>query len=163
MPTREPIGSDHSLIIAASPGRVLSAFFDPVSLASWWQVVRSIATPRPLGIYAVEWDPTEFRDEILGPLGGVFYGTVMEFKPGRECFIGGAYWLPPEGEPIGPMALEITCTFRPATVSPARPAGTLLRVCQRGIQDGERSKRYYDVTNLGWQRALESLRHYLER
>ena len=163
MSPAERIGSDHSLLITASPARVLSAFFDPIGLAAWWQVVRSITTPRPLGIYSVEWEPTEFRDDVLGPLGGVFYGTVMEFKAGRECFIGGAYWLPPEGEPIGPMALEITCAFRPATLAPARSAGTLLRVCQRGTEDGERWKRYYEVTGSGWKRALESLRAYLER
>ena len=34
---------------------------------------------RPLGVYAIEWDPTEWRDEILGRLGGSFKGTVIEF------------------------------------------------------------------------------------
>ena len=66
--------------------------------------------PRPLGSYAVEWEPTEWRDEVLGPLGGAFHGTVMEFKPGREFFVADLYWLPPDGDPIGPMALEATCT-----------------------------------------------------
>ena len=30
------------------------------------------------GPYAIEWPPTEFRDEVLGRLGGVFRGTVMQ-------------------------------------------------------------------------------------
>ena len=30
------------------------------------------------GAYAIEWLPTDFRDEILGRLGGVFRGTVVQ-------------------------------------------------------------------------------------
>ena len=80
------------------------------------------ACPRPLGSYAVEWEPTEWRDEVLGRLGGTFHGTVMEFKPGREFFLADMYWLPPDGDPIGPMALEVTCSrhaWRHAAPCPA--------------------------------------------
>ena len=52
---------------------------------------------------------TEYRDEILGHLGGAFHGTVMDYRSGSEFFIGDAYWQPPEGDPIGPMALEVRC------------------------------------------------------
>ena len=69
-------------------------------------VKRSLCVPRPLGSYAVEWEPTEWQDDDLGRLGGAFRGTVIEFKPGREFFLADAYWLPPDGDPIGPMALE---------------------------------------------------------
>ena len=48
---------------------------------------------------------------MLGRLGGAFRGTVIEFKPGREFFVADAYWLPPDGDPIGPMALEASCTM----------------------------------------------------
>ena len=99
---------DHSLAIDAPPARCLDAFFDSDALAAWWHVTRSLCQPRPLGSYAVEWAPTEWQDDVLGRLGGAFRGTVIDFKPGREFFVADAYWLPPDGEPIGPMALEVT-------------------------------------------------------
>ena len=40
-------------------------------------------------------------DEVLGRLGGVFHGTVIEFAEGAGFFIADAWWIPPEGEPIG--------------------------------------------------------------
>src|SRR6478672_1951234 len=100
---------DLTTVIAAPAGRVLKAFFDADALGAWWQVSRSVTTPRPLGPYAIEWTPTEFRDEILGRLGGVFRGTVMEWRAGDGFFVADAMWLPPDGEPIGPMALRVAC------------------------------------------------------
>ena len=100
---------DHSILITAAPTRVLAAFFDPDALAAWWQAARSVTTPRPLGVYAVEWEPTRGSRRLLGRLGGVFYGIVMEYKPGRELFVADAWWLPPDGDPIGPMSLQVQC------------------------------------------------------
>src|SRR5262249_52283684 len=101
---------DHSILISAAPTRVLAAFFDPAALAIWWQTVRSVPTARPLGIYAVEWEPTMEVDDLLGRLGGVFYGNVMEYQPGRELVIADAWWLPPDSGPIGPMSLQVQCS-----------------------------------------------------
>lgn len=169
MSGRDTPGFDYSVSIAASPGRVIGAFFDPAALVTWWQTIRSVTTPRPLGAYAVEWEPTEFRDEVLGPLGGAFHGVVMEFKPAREFFIADAYWLPPQGDPIGPMALEVSCTLqrdsRGPRTTPELPLSiprTLLRVRQSGYQESERWLRYYEVIASGWARALDSLKRYLE-
>ncbi len=100
---------------------VLDAFFDQEALGAWWHFTRSLCVPRPLGVYAIEWDPTEWRDEVLGPLGGAFRGTVIEFKPGREFFIADWYWLPPDGDPVGPMAFEATCTLVSGLYRAARP------------------------------------------
>ena len=145
----------HSLVINAPPAAVLDAFFDSESLAVWWQVRRSLCMARPLGAYAVEWDPTEWQDEILGRLGGAFRGTVIEFKPGLEFFLADAYWLPPDGEPIGPMALEATCSLQ--------RDGTLLHVRQSGCDSASvRWMRYYDIISTGWMLALESLKTHLE-
>jgi len=144
----------HAILIAAAPQRVLSAFFDPAALACWWEVARSVTTPRPLGVYAVEWDATAAQDELLGPLGGVFHGSVIEFSAGRGFFVGDAYWLPPLGEPVGPMALEVTC----AIDSP----GTKLQVRQSGYEDSERWKRYYAVVGPGWRRSMRMLKLYIE-
>lgn len=80
-----------SISIVATPRRVLWAFFDPGALASWWQTARSVTVPRVLGAYAVEWEPTEFKDELLGRLGGAFHGTVIDYTPEREFFVADAY------------------------------------------------------------------------
>lgn len=145
----------HSLTINAAPEEVLDAFFDQASLARWWQVTRSLCIPRPLGIFAVEWDTTEWRDEVLGRLGGAFRGTVIEFKPGREFFVADAYWLPPDGDPIGPMAFEVTCS----QVS----TQTLLHVRQSGFEDSPRWNRYYDIISTKLTEALDELKRLLER
>src|SRR5579872_4506374 len=109
MADRSPAPSlDVSIIIAAPAGRVLGAFFDSNALGAWWQSARSVTTPRTLGPYAIEWASTDFRDDVLGRLGGVFRGTVMQCD-GSGFFVVDAFWLPPDGDPIGPMALEVTC------------------------------------------------------
>jgi uncharacterized protein YndB with AHSA1/START domain len=143
-------------VIAASPAAVIDAFFDSDALAAWWQAKRSLCLPRPLGSYAVEWDSTEWRDEILGRLGGALHGTVMEYKPGREFFLADTWWLPPDGEPVGPMAVEATCSLQPG-------GSTLLQLRQSGFEDSPRWRRYYEVITPGWERALQSMKDYLER
>ena len=148
-------GLDLSIVIAAPPALVMRAFFDSDALGAWWSVKRSVTTPRMLGAYAVEWPPTEYRDETLGRLGGVFRGTIMQFEAGRGFFVADAYWLPPDGDPIGPMALEVTC-------SPAE-AGTEVRVVQNGFEESVRWRRYYEVVTVGWQQALKAIKMLLEK
>jgi len=75
-----PLVSDHTLDIAAEPAAIIAAFFDPAALSHWWTALRSVTAPRTLGVYAIEWVPTPFRDELFGPLGGVLYGTVMDYR-----------------------------------------------------------------------------------
>jgi uncharacterized protein YndB with AHSA1/START domain len=145
----------HSLVISAPPAAVLDAFFDAGTLAAWWQVSRSVCVPRPFGSFAVEWESTTWRDAVLGRLGGSFHGTVVDFVPGREFFVADLYWHPPEGDPIGPMALEVTCK--------PQGSGTLLHVRQSGYDEtSERWVRYYDIMSNGWMLALESLKNCLE-
>ena len=146
---------EHSVQITAAPTQVLAAFFDPVALATWWNAVRSVTAPRPMGIYAIEWNPTPFQDELLGPLRGIFYGTVMEFRNGQEFFLADAYWLPPEGPPIGPMALEVSCRVD----GPA----TRLSVRQSAADTGVRWQRYWQLIATGWQESLDVLKEYLEQ
>jgi uncharacterized protein YndB with AHSA1/START domain len=144
----------HSLTIAAPPAAVLDAFFDPEALATWWHVTRSLCVARPLGVYAIEWTPTEWKDDVLGRLGGAFRGTVIEFKAGREFFIADAYWLPPDGDPIGPMAFEATC----ATLGDR----TVLKVRQSGWEESQRWTRYYELLTTGFTVALDQLKAYVE-
>src|SRR3954465_10170761 len=100
-----PRGADAPLPLAlcadikAPPRRITDAFFDPADLSEWWRTIRSVTTARPLGPYVVEWRPTQFRDETLGRLGGVFRGTVVEFDRDRGFFIADAFWLPPDSDP----------------------------------------------------------------
>jgi uncharacterized protein YndB with AHSA1/START domain len=145
---------EHSLLIRCAPTRVLAAFFDPHALTIWWQAVRSVTCPQPLGVYAIEWEPTLERDDLLGRLGGVFHGRVMEYLPGRELFVADAWWMPPDGDPIGPMSLEVSCLID----GPA----CRLRVRQSGFEDSARWRRYYAVIARGWQSSLADLKVYLE-
>jgi len=146
---------DRAIVIDAPPARVLGAFFDPASLAVWWQVHRSVTTPRPLGVFALEWAPTHEVDDVLGRLGGVFHGTVMEYQVGREFFIADAWWLPPDGDPIGPMSLQITCTV-------SENGGSRLRIRQSGFEDSPRWQRYYRIIESGWRSSLDALKRHLE-
>lgn len=144
-----------TITIAAPAARVLAAFVDSRDLAAWWQVARSVTVARPLGAYAVEWASTDYHDQVLGPLGGAFHGTVMEFQPGRELFVADAFWHPPEGDPIGPMALEVRCAAEGTTL-------TRLTVRMSGHDEGPRWQRYFRVMAAGWPRALEALKRHLE-
>jgi len=160
--TATPPGLDVQIVITAPINLVLRAFFDGAALHAWWQVVRSVTTPRVLGPYAIEWAPTDFRDEVLGRLGGVFRGTSVQYDPVRGFFVADAYWLPPDGDPIGPMALEVACAGVTSTDEGAEPA-TRVRVRQTGFEESARWRRYYEVIAVGWERALFSLKMLLEK
>ena len=80
---------------------------------------------------------------------------MIDFKPGREFFLADMYWMPPDGDPIGPMALQASCSLH--------GDGALLHVRQSGCDAGSaRWERYYDVISTGWMLALESLKKHLE-
>ena len=145
--------------ITAPPGRVLKAFFDPEALRAWWQVKHAVVIPRALGPYAIEWEPTEYRDEVLGRLGGVFRGTVVEFQQSRGFVLTDVYWLPPDGDPVGPMAFEVQCTL----LSAGEGGRTRVRVTQSGFEESVRWRRYYEVVGRGWQGALASLKALIDR
>jgi uncharacterized protein YndB with AHSA1/START domain len=147
---------DHTLEIAAAPAAIVAAFFDPAALGRWWRVERSVTTPRLLGVYAVEWSATAFADDVLGALGGVLYGTVMDYRADREFLVAEVYWIPPENDPIGPMALHVSCTPSPGGHT------TRLRVLQTGGDDSPRWARYYEVMGAGWTGSLAALKADLE-
>ena len=144
-------------LIQAPPARVMQAFFTDTDLKEWWTVTRSFTVPRPLGMYAIEWESTDFKDDILGRLGGSFHGTVIDYRPNAAFFLAEAYWQPPDGDPIGPMALEVQC----------RPHGngrqTMLTVRQSAEGDGPRWERYFSIMGRGWEAALVELKNYIDR
>ena len=145
---------EQNLVISAPPAAVFEVFFSPDALRAWWQTVRSVTTPVPLGVYAIEWATTPYRDDLLGPLGGVFHGTIVEVRLGQSFLVADAWWVPPEGDPIGPMALQVTCH--------ADPAGCKLHVRQDGYEPSPRWRRYYAVVSRGWQISLMALKRYAE-
>src|SRR6266498_451285 len=161
MPTRSETqpAVDVAIDIRAVPRIVIDAFFDGAALAAWWPAARSVTTPRPLGPYAIEW-MTESRDEVLGRLGGVLRGIVMQFEPTRGFFVADVFWLPPNGTPTGPMALEVACS---RGVTPDGLPCTKVRVTQGGFDESARWRRYYDVAQSQWQGLLGSLKAFLER
>jgi uncharacterized protein YndB with AHSA1/START domain len=144
-------------LIQAPPARVMQAFFSDVDLKHWWQVTRVFAVARPLGMYAIEWESTDFKDEILGRLGGSFHGTIIDYRPNAAFFLADTYWQPPDGDPIGPMALEVHC----------RPQGngrqTMVTVRQSGEGEGPRWERYFQIMTRGWEGALQEMKDYIDR
>lgn len=163
MPGQNRIGFEYSLHVDAPPARVLAAFFDARALARWWDVTNVVATPRPLGVYALEWRTSEAADDLLGHYGGVLHGTVVDFAAGRGFLVADCYWLPPESDPVGPMALDISCARLAPAVRGGTP-GTSLRVVQRGLDDDSpRWVRYYELLAEGWPPALERMKEYLEK
>jgi hypothetical protein len=157
---------DVSIVIRCTPARLLKAFFDHAALGAWWQVRNSVTTPRVLGAYAIEWDPTDFKDDLLGRLGGTLRGTVMQYDAGRGFFLADVFHLPPDAEPIGPMALEVTLTPVPVpegAVVPEEEQTVQVRIQQTGFEEGARWRRYYELVRNGWERALHSLKMLLEK
>jgi uncharacterized protein YndB with AHSA1/START domain len=144
-------------LLQAPPARVMQAFFTDTDLKGWWGVTRAFTVPRPLGMYAIEWESTDFKDDILGRLGGALHGRVMDFRANQSFFLAEVYWQPPDGDPIGPMALEVQC----------RPHGngrqTMLTVKQSGEGEGPRFERYFSIMNRGWEGALTEMKTYFDR
>ena len=152
---KNPKSFEHTLTIAASPDAVFRAFFDPQALSVWWQALRSVTTPVPLGVYAIEWKTSEWIDDKLGALGGVFHGTVIDVREGREFTVAECWWLPPGSDPIGPMSLHVVCA--------PDGDGCAVTVHQRGHEPSPRWDRYYDLIARGWHSSLASLKRLLER
>ncbi len=145
---------EQSLLIDAPPSRVFDCFFNPDALRAWWQVARSVTTPVPLGVYAIQWQTTPYADDLLGPLGGTFFGTIIDLRPGQEFQVADASWLPPAGDPLGPMTLHVQCI--------AEGNGCRLHVRQEGEDMSPRWRRYYVVISRGWQMSLMALKRYAE-
>jgi hypothetical protein len=143
---------------------VVRAFFDAGALGIWWQATCSITLPRALGPYVIEWETSELDDDLLGRLGGVLRGTVMQIDAAHGFFLADLYWLPPDGPPIGPMALEVACTVTASNATPiaGKDPETTLRIVQTGYDQSARWQRYYEVFGTNWMRALAALKGLLE-
>jgi uncharacterized protein YndB with AHSA1/START domain len=153
--TPDPVGRFEQRVLIAAPANVVfDCFFDPDALRAWWQTCRSVTTPVVFGVYAVQWASTSYRDDVLGPLGGTFHGTIVDVRPGRQFLVAECYWIPPEGAALGPMVLEVTCE--------PKAAGCELRLRQDGYEPSPRWTRYYAVVSRGWQLSLMSIKRCAE-
>ena len=151
---------DVTLEMSAPVEKVFQAFFDSVALGEWLATTRAIAVPRLLGPYVLEWPMSTERDEVLGRTGGVFRATVMHIEPNDHVFLADAFWLPPDGGPLGPLAVQIT--FTPKATPDGRHS-TLVRVVMTGFDDGVRWRRYLGLATSQWQKALGDLKTLLEK
>lgn len=140
--------------IAAPAPVVFDCFFSPNALRAWWQAARAIVTPVPFGVYAIEWSPTVHQDDVLGTLGGVFHGTVVEARRGHGFLVADAYWIPPRGAPLGPMVLQVQLK--------TDGGGCRVSVRQDGYEPSQRWSRYYAVVGRGWEVSLAALKRYAE-
>jgi hypothetical protein len=156
---RRPAALDVSIRVNAPTDAVFAAFFDHDALRIWRQVDRSVTMPRALGPYALEWLPAGDHDEVLGRLGGVFRGTVMHVEGESGFFVADAYWLPCDGHPIGPMAFE---AFWELEVGSEGQISSRVRVTQHGFEESARWRRYYELLDTEWTRALGALKMWLE-
>ena len=78
-------------------------------------------------------------------------GYALEWMP---TFVADLYWHPPDGDAIGPMALEVTCRLK--------GAGTRLHVRQSGYdKDSPRWKPSGRCHDRWMEGAL--MKHYLEK
>lgn len=139
---------DVSVEINATPRLIVEAFFDAGTLGQWWGSSRSVTTTRMLGVYAVEWTGS-----------GVIHGTVVTFEATRGFFVANLFWLPFDAEPIGPMALDVSCAL--CLTTEGQPA-TRLRVRQTGFDENARWRQYYERLQHEWPHALESLKKAVE-
>jgi uncharacterized protein YndB with AHSA1/START domain len=156
----QPLKLDVSIDITAPVEQVFEAFFDASTLGAWHDTSRSIAIPRLLGPYVLEWQPSAERDEVLGRMGGVFRATVMHIEPNDHVFLADAFWLPPDGGPLGPLSVQMTFT---SSATPDGRSSTLVRVVMTGFDDGLRWRRYLGLATTQWQQALGVLKTLLER
>ena len=141
----------------APAARVMQRLLRPRRARAWWQVAHSVTTPRVLGPFAIEWPPAEFRDELLGRLGGVFRGTIDALRARARASSS------PTPSGCRPTAIRSArwrskCQLQPRGQT-ARPR---VRVTQNGFEESARWRRYYEVIEVGWDRALASLKTLLE-
>ena len=88
----------------------------------------------------------------------------MQFDKTTGFFLADVFWLPPDSDPVGPMALEVVCrAVSPAEGGGTHVDGTTVHVKQTGFEDSVRWRHYYELITPGWEQALRSMKMLLER
>ena len=145
--------------INATPRAIVDAFFKPGALSAWWGTTRSVTSACVLGAYALEWPVTTEVDPVLGRLGGVLHGTVMQYEATRRILRGqsvlaSARRRPDRTDGARRLLRDVSGVRRPAgNEAPHRPDR---------LRGSARWRRYYERLQEQWPRSLETLRALVE-
>ncbi len=135
--------------ILAPPERVFLAFVDVGDLLSWF-ADGAVVGRRVGGNWALGWYADPESDAGYHAL-----GVFETFEPGRSLVVKDLVFISPEGTELGPMRLTVR-------LEPGPAEGTVVTVEQDGVRDEPAWDEYRAGVGPGWERALESLRGWLE-
>lgn len=126
------------ILIDAEPQQVWEAWADPAKLATWF-VDRADGETRPGEVMTWHFDTFDYHVPV----------NVYEVEEGRRLVIGGE-------RPEGPPALQEILIEK-------RGGSTLLRLANSGFGEGAEWDDEYEGVDSGWEMALATLKHWLER
>jgi uncharacterized protein YndB with AHSA1/START domain len=127
--------------IKTSPTRAWQAWADPQQIANWF-VDRAEGEAKPGEVMTWFFDAFNYRQPV----------PIVEAKPG-ESFVAGSGETPgPQGHPY---LMEITIS--------KEEGDTVVRLVNSGFSEDARFDDEYDGVVSGWQMALATMKHWLER
>jgi uncharacterized protein YndB with AHSA1/START domain len=137
-----------TVLIPASPERVLRSFVDADDLRGWWKVSRSLVEAKPGGVWSVTWD--DYGEEKTQH---AWVGVVEAAEP-RRLKVGHLVMIEPGRPLFGPLEIEIV-------VAPANN-GTSLTVYHRGYRSGEDWDWIHDTVVQGWRHVLGDMQRWFQ-
>ena len=120
-------GFDQELTIDVAPTRAMGAFFDPHALVALVAGHSVGDDASRAGRLRDRMGAVRRRGRGARPAGGRLSRTIVEYIAGTQLFVADAWWLPPDGDPLGPMGLQVSCA--------AEGSGCRLHVHQAGYED----------------------------
>ena len=138
-----------TIVIDASPGKVLSAFTTPVHLHRWWGVERSLIELKKGGLYSLAWEITSSGMRF------VTSGIITEYLPACQLKVSNLVYFNAGRSILGPLELLVLTTPEDSCTS--------LTVIQSGYQTGTDWDWYYNAVRTAWPEVLKQLKTYLEK
>jgi uncharacterized protein YndB with AHSA1/START domain len=127
--------------IKTSPTRAWEAWADPQKIASWF-VDRAEGEARPGAVMTWFFDTFNYRQPV----------PIVEATPGETFVVGSGDAPGPQGHPY---LMEITIS--------KEEGDTVVRLVNSGFSEDARFDDEYDGVVSGWQMALATMKHWLER
>jgi hypothetical protein len=143
---------EHEVRLAIGQRRIVTAFFEPQDLRSWWGATRAITEAQPTGLYLVEWEPGD-ADGGGSPPPGLLAGVVREFDATRGFTVDSCYWIPRGRSPLGPVRWSVDIESKINL--------SIVRVEQETFRPGDDPDRVARALAEGWPAWLESLQSHL--